>query len=200
MRTWFRAIAVALAAAVPGRADYVVLDQPDAYTPGTPFTVGVGLAPVSDLGAYNVELVFRTTRPVAGLLAVDPPAAAASGYVFPSPANFLAGAVASGTDYRVTLSDFGLAPTGPTVVAGVNDRLTSLTVRPAAGLTGPISVFVERSSLQIDDAAGGSLLGPGEPPSGVVAQAVPGPAAWACGATCLVALAVRRRYCARDTR
>jgi len=88
------------------------------YTPGTPFTVQVGLSPVFNLGLYNVEVVFRTTDPVAGLLSVNAPSAAGSGYVFPTAVNFFGSRLESGNEYRGTLSDFTHAATGSDVVGG----------------------------------------------------------------------------------
>lgn len=199
MRTALALAVITVAATSPARADFVILDLPGGYTPGTPFTVGVGLSPVSNLGLYNVEVVFRTTGPAAGVLSVTSPQAAASGYVFPSASNFLASPVVSGTDYRLTLSDFTLGAAGTTVIPGVNDRITSLTVNPASTLSGPITVFVEPTSLQLDDPAGMSLLGTGSPPAGIIPAAVPGPPAWACGVCGLVVLGAFRRRLATHT-
>lgn len=176
------------------RADMVTLSVASEYTPGTPFTVQVGLSPVFNLGLYNVEVVFRTTGPVAGLLSVNDPAAAGSGYVFPTADNFFGSRVESGNEYRVTLSDFTLDPTGPDVAGGVNDQLATLTVLPAAGLTSSIDVFIDRTSLFIDDANGLSLLTDGTLPTATVTPtAVPAPAGVIGLAGVVLVLAARRR-------
>ncbi len=151
-------VALAALAACSARAEFVTLAAPGTYTPGSPFTVNVGLTPVSDLGLYNVEVVFRSAGASGSWLTIDLPAAATGGYVFPSADNFLGSALVSGSEYRVTLSDFTLDPTGPNVTAGVNDRLSALTVRPDPTLTSAIEVSIDRSSLFVDDADEDSLL------------------------------------------
>ena len=203
MKVKFFGLLLLLCVSPYARADMVTLDLPSSYTPGTAFTVNVGLTPVSNLGLYNVEVVFRTPGAIGGLLTIDPPAAATSGYVFPSPINFLASSNVSGTDYRLTLSDFTLSLTGPDVVAGVNDKITSLTVRPSTSLDFPITVFIDRSSLFIDDANGDSLLTNGDLPSGTInlnsTAAVPGPAGWVCGVLACGVLGLRWRTISRQS-
>lgn len=187
------ALAAALAVAAPGRADLVTLGVPTEYTAGTPFAVDVGLAPVTNLGLYNVELVFRSPGAAPGWLDISPASAAGSGYVFPTAVNFLGTAGAAGSEYRLTLSDFTLDPTGPDVVAGVNDRISRVLVRPVAGLTTPIEIGIDRTSLFVDDANGGSLLGNGPLPSATVTPtAVPAPAGLAGGLIAAGVLLARR--------
>ena len=176
------------------RADMVTLSVSSEYTPGTPFMIQVGLLPVSNLGLYNIEVVFRTPDPVAGLLSVVDPSPAGGGYVFPTADNFFGSRVASGNEYRVTLSDFTLAPTGPDLAGGVNDRLATLTVLPAAGLTANIDVFIDRTSLFIDDANGLSLLTDGPLPTATVTSTVPAPAGLVGLAGVALTLAARRRF------
>lgn len=189
------ALAAALAVAAPGRADLVTLGVPAEYTPGTPFAVDVGLTPVTNLGLYNVELVFRSPGAAPGWLDLAAPVTAAgSGYVFVAPDNFLGNWAVVGSEYRLTLSDFTLDPTGPDVAAGVNDRLSSVLVRPSADLTTPIEVGIDRTSLFVDDTNGDSLLGTGPLPSVTIAPtAVPAPAGLACGLIAVGVLLARRR-------
>lgn len=175
MPTRFLALFVVVFVAAGARADIVTLGASDSYTPGNPFTVDVGLTPVDNLGLYNVELVFRSFGASPGWLMIDPPAAAASGYVFPSGDNFFGSSLVVGNEYRLTLSDFTLNSIGPNVLAGVNDRIGMVTVRPISTLTSPIEVSIDRSSLLVDDASGNSLLTGGSVPSVVLTPITPDP-------------------------
>jgi len=159
------------------QAGSVLLETPTEYAPGDAFTVGVRLSAVSNLALYNIELVFRTSGQPASLLTISPPEAPASGYVFPSTEYFLATPQIWDDEYRITLGDFLLTSPGVDVLPGVNDLVAVLTVSPAAGLIGPITVFVDSDSLFLDDPEGSSLLTPGTPPSALVTQtqAVPAP-------------------------
>ncbi len=199
----FALAALAALAACSARAEFVTLAAPATYTPGTPFTVNVGLTPVSNLGLYNVEVVFRAAGASGSWLTIDPPAAVASGYVFPSADNFLGNSLAGGGEYRLTLSDFTLDPTGPDVTAGVNDRIAVVTLRPAPTLTTPIEVSIDRTSLFVDDAAGNSLLGDGPLPVAVVSPVstepapVPAPAGIVLMGIAALVFAVRRHVRSR---
>jgi len=74
-----------------------------------------------------------------------------------------------------------------------------LTVLPAAGLTSPIDVFIDRGSLFIDDVNGSSLLTDGPLPTATLTAgaapptAGPAPAGLVSVAGMALVLAVRRR-------
>jgi len=195
MRLFIISFSVLLVSVGSACADTVTLSLPGSYTPGTPFTADIGLTPVSNLGLYNVEVVFQTTSAISGLLTVTPPTLANSGYVFGSMSNFFASSNASGNQLRVVLSDFILDPTGPNVVAGDNDRLSRLTLTPSTNLVGPISVFIDRTSLFIDDANGNTLLTDSPLPTGTLTptNAVPAPAGLVMALIAFTLFAARRR-------
>ena len=195
MRLRFLPLFLAAALFQSARADMVNLSAPSTYTPGVPFTVSVGLTPVQNFGLYNIELVFKSSGPTVGLFTVDSPVASTANYPFFTAENFLATGLGSGNQYRLTLSDFLLDPNGPDVVLGLNDRIADLTGRPSNSLTGPLSIFVERNSLFLDDANGISLLSSGPLPAiSVKPNAVPAPAGLICLASGMLAIAIRRGF------
>jgi hypothetical protein len=139
-------------------------DLPSTYVPGTSFTFNVSAPDLTDLGAYNVELVFQTTVNPTNLLTITAaPPTNLNLYPFGTLDNYLQGGpFVSGNSIHLTLSDFTLSDPGVTTVAGVNDLLAQVTVMPGAGLTGPISISVAPDSLQFDTLDGDPI--PSNPP------------------------------------
>ena len=178
------------------RADMLTLGLPDSYTPGTPFDISIGLAPSSNLGLYNVELVFRTSSSANGLLTINQPLASGSGYVFSTTANFFASTSIVGNEYRVTFSDFTLDSSGPNILASVNDRISMLTIQPSPSIKGSIQVSIEPSSLFIDDANGLTLLKTDRLPEGSISistNPVSGPGGFVLGMVAIALFSIRQR-------
>lgn len=123
-----------------------------AYVPGQPSAFVFRLPPVSNLGAYNVELLLTSPTGVAGTdFFFDNGATvpAASEYVFPSVENFFASTnVLPGNIHSLTLSDF--SPTGVNVVAGTNDAVTSVVFGTSPSFNGVLSLSLGEDTFQLD--------------------------------------------------
>ena len=128
---------------------------PDAYVPGEPFTVQVGVPPITDLGAYNVDIALTSDTGDAGtdfLFDVAATVPATTDYVFPSSANFFDAAnVDSPSQHRITLSDFDF--TGVDVTADVNDMVAILTILTSADFDGDLSLSFDVGGLILDTPA-----------------------------------------------
>lgn len=128
---------------------------PTTFIPGETFTAQVGLPPITDLGAYNVDLILTSDSGQAGTefffdLAATVPAPA--GYVFPSTANFLdAVVVDSPTQHRIALSDFDL--NGVDVVASFNDLIALLTIGTSTDFAGDLTLSFDVDGLLLDTPA-----------------------------------------------
>lgn len=125
---------------------------PNAFQPGTPITFDVRLPPISNLGAYNIDLVLESTAGTAGVDYFFDAAAtvpAVTNYVFPTSANFFdAVNVDSPSRHRITLSDFDLS--GVNILAGQNDRVATVVLRTEPDFGNPLSLFVDAPSLILD--------------------------------------------------
>lgn len=196
------AAAMILAAfAAPAAADFnPALDGvPATYTPGTPFSFTVRAGELNDVGLYNVELLFQTVPPAAGLLsATAVPPSDLGQYPFTSTANFLATELVAGNTVSLTITDFSSdPPQGVNTFPFANDTLAIVTVTPGVGLTGPIRLSVNLDTLNWWTTDGGLI--PFTPPDGefVIAQsepdtgAVPAPAGLVLAFTALAGVAGR---------
>jgi hypothetical protein len=140
-RTTLGAIALLGLVAGPARADTVpqIVNVPDTYTPGTPFTFQVRVPGLADFASYSVQLLFETevSNPNLSVSFAPNP----SQYPFPSSAGFTVTPVppSSGdSTYVYTISDSGpLTFTTP----GTKDLLANVTVLAGADV-GAITIEV----------------------------------------------------------
>src|SRR5688500_3352170 len=90
-----------------------IVGLPNSYVPGQPVAFDVRLPAVSNLGAYNIDLVLESSAGNAGTNFFFDAAAttpASTGYIFPSTANFVdATTVDSSMRHRITLTDFAFS-------------------------------------------------------------------------------------------
>ena len=125
---------------------------PTSYVPGDTFTVEVGLPPITDLGAYNVDVILSSNIGQAGtdfFFDVGATVPAPVGYVFPSTANFLdAVNIDSPLQHRITLSDFDF--NGVDVEASINDLLAILTIGTSNDFQGDLSIAFDTDGLILD--------------------------------------------------
>lgn len=160
----------------PARAETLPLFDglPATYTPGTAFTFAVRVPLLTDFTAFNVELIFDTNVPNPPLFVSSAAPAVAPGgrYVFPSRSTFESGVglVLDGTSVTLNFRD----NTGSPVVAqsGVNDTLAIVTVRPGAGLTGPITISLGGETNFVSNLED---VNDGPPQAVTIPQAVGGP-------------------------
>ncbi|MCC9601046.1 PEP-CTERM sorting domain-containing protein [Stieleria sp. JC731] len=123
-----------------------------AYTPGSSFTLSVGLPAATNLGSYQIDLLLSGNSGTAGvdyffdLAGTD---AAASGYVFPSDALFFdAVNTDSAMTQRLTLSDFDF--TGVDVVPGTNSSVANVVVSTLPTYMGDLTFSVDAAALILD--------------------------------------------------
>jgi hypothetical protein len=111
----------------------------------------VRLPAISNLGAYNIDLVLESSAGNAGtdfFFDVAATAPALTNYVFPSTANFLdATTVDSSMRHRITLTDFAFAGVN---VGGMNDHVATVLFRTTPLFKGPLRVFVDTPLLILD--------------------------------------------------
>lgn len=124
----------------------------DGYLPGQTNSFLFRLPAMTDLGAYNIELLLTSPTGAAGTdfyfdAGVTTPAS--SGYVFPTSENFFASTnVLSGNRHSLTLSDFSL--TGVDVLEGANDAVAIVAFRTSPLFTGVLSLSLEEGTFQLD--------------------------------------------------
>ena len=112
----------------------------------------VRLPAISNLGAYNIDLVLESngTGNAGTDFYFDVAATAPdlTSYVFPSTANFLdATTVDSSLRHRITLTDFAFSGVN---VAGANDHVATVVFRTTPVFKGPLRVFVDTPLLILD--------------------------------------------------
>jgi hypothetical protein len=189
---------VTAASTTPARADTLplIVGVPLEYTPGTPFTFELRAPGLVDFSAYSIELVFETEVDSTGLLTVSADRGSTPDYSFPI-GSFQATNSISPNGLTQTLL---ITDSGPNVntTANVNDLLALVTVSPAAGFSGSITLSVNPDNLffAINSEGGPDI----DPPDNVtIIQAlppvdgVPTPAAWVSMTIGVVILGLRRR-------
>ncbi|MEM8946698.1 MAG: hypothetical protein AAGD11_16105 [Planctomycetota bacterium] len=125
---------------------------PAAYVPGATFTAEVGLPPIINLGAYNVDIILTSDTGQAGTdfffdLGATVPAPA--GYVFPTTANFLGAVnIDSPLQHRITLSDFDFD--GVNVEASINDLLAVFAIGTSNDFQGDLTIAFSTDGLLLD--------------------------------------------------
>lgn len=175
-RTVFALAALLGCCTAPARADTLPLFDgiPGSYTPGTAFTFAVRVPQLTDFTGFNVELVFGTDvqNPPLFVSAVAPAVAPGGRYVFPSRNTFQSGSqlVVDSPDVTLTFRD----STGSPVVTqpGTADTLALVTVRPGAGLTGPITLSLGAETNFVSNLEDAN---DGPPQTVVIPQADSGP-------------------------
>jgi hypothetical protein len=147
-RIAFAVVALAFCAS-PARAETMLLVEgvPATYTPGQDFTFTVRVPAIPGLTAYQVNIEFSTDFDTPPLLAFATKADAGTtphSYVFTSNSRFgysfnnpVGGEVAT-----LTFADPFTGSPNPSqnTVKGQNDTLATVTVKPFAELTGPITL------------------------------------------------------------
>jgi hypothetical protein len=127
----------------------------NSFIPGGALSFDVVLPNVSNLGAYNIDLLLESTRGNAGVdfyFDVAATAPATSHYVFPSSVNYFDAAnVDASLRHRLTLSDFDFA--GADVVAGVNHVVAHVLVRTSPDLFALLTLSVDANALILDTPA-----------------------------------------------
>jgi hypothetical protein len=122
------------------------------YMPGATIDFDVGLPALSNLGAYNVDVLLTSTSGVAGVdffFDLGATVASESDYVFPSTVYYFDAAnVDSPSQHRLTLSDFNFS--GTDVAAGVNDLLAHVVIQTTAGFSGEITLSFDLAGLLLD--------------------------------------------------
>jgi hypothetical protein len=124
---------------------------PPPYLPGQPGPFEVRLPAISDLGAYNIDLILESSAGTAGyefFFDVSATAPASANYIFSSSANFFdAVTIDSSTRNRITLTDFAFSGLD---VTGANDQVATVVFRTASEFNGPLRLFVDSSQLILD--------------------------------------------------
>ncbi len=127
-------------------------DVPTTYVPGEPIEFQLRLPAISNLGAYQIDVLVESSAGTAGVdFTFDLPSASAatSGYVFSSSANFAAATNVEGPNrQRLTLTDFFLD--GTDVVPGGNDLISTIVLQLSASLRASLNIKVDASSLILD--------------------------------------------------
>lgn len=179
-----------LSAPLVCRGEFVQLvDLPSNFQPGESFAFDVIIPQTTSLASYQIDLLLSSTTGTAGsdyLFGDVTPAT--SGYVFPSNADFGDGTnLESSMLQRLSLSDFDLD--GHSTVAGVNDRIATVSVQTSAAFMGSLELSVDANRLILD----GPQIDPTPVPEfnqivtdtmnqpAMVVSAVPEP-----GSTCLI--------------
>jgi hypothetical protein len=128
-----------------------IVELPNSYVPGQPVTFDVRLPAITNLGAYNIDLVLESNAGDAGIdfyFDVAATAPASTGYIFPSTANFFdATTVDSSMRHRITLTDFAAFGVD---VARTNDRVATVVFSTTPEFNGALRVFVDTSLLILD--------------------------------------------------
>jgi hypothetical protein len=136
-----------------GRGDpfQPIVGLPHSYLPGEPVMFDVRLPAISNLGAYNIDLVLESSAGNAGtdfFFDVAATTPAVTSYVFPTTANFLdAATIDSSMRHRSTLTDFAFSGVN---VAGGNDHVATVIFRTTPLFNGPLRVFADTPLLILD--------------------------------------------------
>jgi hypothetical protein len=141
-----------LSSTASGASIQLIENFPSSYLPGELVEFDVRLPAMSNLGAYNLDIVLESSTGTAGIdfyLDDAATAPAPQNYVFP-PAVFFFDSVniESSTRHRITLTDFDL--TGVDLVSGTNDRVAHVVFRTSPSFSYPLSLFVDSDSLILD--------------------------------------------------
>ncbi len=130
---------------------------PAGFVPGQEVTFDVLLRDAADLGSYNIALTLELAGGTVGTDAYFVlPAAPDSRYVFGTDTAYFAASVQTGGATQIlTLSDLhdpdgDGALDGVNTVAGVNDRVATVTIATQAGTCGDLSVSFDALTLELD--------------------------------------------------
>lgn len=128
-----------------------IVGLPSSYVPGQPVTFDVHLPAVSNLGAYNIDLVLESSAGDSGTnfyFDVMATAPASINYIFQSTANFYdATTTDSSMRHRITLTDFAFSGVN---VGATNDNVATVTFRTTPEFNGLLRVFVDTPLLILD--------------------------------------------------
>ena len=130
----------------------MIENAPTSYVPGQPITFSIRLPPITNLGAYNIDIVVESLSGEAGVdfsFDLDGTMPSTNNYVFPSSLDYFdAVNTDSLTSQRLTLSDFYFA--GVDVSAGVNDLVALVVLLTAPEFSGELSLVIDPASLILD--------------------------------------------------
>jgi hypothetical protein len=125
---------------------------PTTFVPGQPVEFQVRLPAITNLGAYQVDLLVESATALAGVdFSFDLPSihVADSDYVFLSSNLFAAATNLEGPNrQRLTLTDFELA--GIDVVPNINDLIGTIVLNTSKSLDGLLEIKVDALSLILD--------------------------------------------------
>jgi hypothetical protein len=125
------------------------------YVPGESLPFEVRLPAVTNLGAYNIDVVVEADNGVVGAdfsFDMDATQPAIPGYVFPSTENFVKAAnLDSPNRQRMTLTDFDL--NGVDVLADKNDLVAIVVLHTSQHNPSPLRLSIDVSSLILDTPA-----------------------------------------------
>jgi hypothetical protein len=135
-----------LAAAAP----IVLSGLPGSYTPGMPIMFQVELPPITDLGAYNIDLLLSSSIGEPGIdygFDLDQTFPPASGYVFPSDANFFDALNNDSGSQRLTLTDFDFSGVE---VGSLNRIVATVVATTSPAFTADLVLTIDISTLLLD--------------------------------------------------
>jgi hypothetical protein len=167
---------------------------PAALIPGGAVTFDVRLTATA-LAVYNIELLLSGSEGAPGVdYYFDTASQASSDYVFAAldEGNFLPAIQPPATRDRLTLSDF-LAAGQIDAVAGINDRVATVTLRTSPAFAGTLSLSVNAASLELFDGDFADVPDFAAASTPTAQIAVPEPAASATLLSACGALVARRR-------
>jgi hypothetical protein len=185
VRTIVLALATAIGAAAPARADTIPLfvgdgggPFPGSYQPNTPFTFELRAPGLNSFTDFNLDLIVETTslNPIS-LLSVEVFRPGNSEYVFGATGTFGSSqsAIIDSPNFTVNITG-AIAGIGVNTVAGANDVLARIRVTPGAGLNEPVTFFIDAGSYTIGATSeSGQALQPPDPVT-VFPEATPDPA------------------------
>ncbi|MEL6108398.1 MAG: PEP-CTERM sorting domain-containing protein [Planctomycetota bacterium] len=136
----------------PASAGIMISSSDSTFTPGTAFAFSVELPSLTNLGAYNIDILLTGDTGTAGTdfffdLAQTVPAS--SGYVFTTDVFFASATNNDSTlTQRLTLTDFDFF--GLNVIPGVNSNIAEVVVQTSGGYTGNLTLSVDTTSLLLD--------------------------------------------------
>lgn len=150
---FFRGVSFALGlllAPLAAAAPIVLSGLPDGHTPGAPIEFQVELPPIADLGAYNIDLVISSESGDPGVdygFDLNQTAPPASGYVFPSDANFFDALNNESGAQRLTLTDFDFSGVE---VSDLNRMVATVVATTSPAFSADLVLTIDANAVLLD--------------------------------------------------